>query len=152
MLTSQPLCETADLINRFLCARQVGKYATMIILRIFPSGCVEYVNCGHVPPLLIRSDGTVTELETANPIVGLIELATYSASQITLGPGDRILLATDGVTEVKDRSGNLISIEGFIALAHLPTIDEIVRELHQIQAAPEAQDDWTLLDIRYTGR
>jgi serine phosphatase RsbU (regulator of sigma subunit) len=152
MLTGQSLSETADLINRFLCARQVGKYATMILLKVFPSGSIEFVNCGHVPPLFISSDGKITELETANPIVGIIEQATYSASQITLQPGDRILLATDGITEVRDRSGELTSIEGFIALAQLPTIDEIVHQLQQIQAAPEAQDDWTLLDIRYTGK
>jgi len=152
MLTGQSLPETADLINRFLCTRQVGKYATMILLKVFPGGCVEFLNCGHVPPLLISSVGKITELETANPIVGLIEQATYSASQITLEAGDRILLTTDGVTEIKDRSGKLISTEGLIALAHLPTLDEIVNELQEIQAAPEAQDDWTLLDIRYTGK
>ena len=152
MLTGQSLAETADLINRFLCTRQVGKYATMILLKVFPSGCVEFVNCGHVPPLLIGCDGGVTELETANPIVGLIPQATYSASQITLSAGNRILLATDGITEIKNRAGELISMEGLIALAHLPTIDEMVNALHQIQAAPEAQDDWTLLDIRFTGK
>ncbi len=152
MLTGQSLPETADLINRFLCARQVGKYATMILLKLFPGGCVEFLNCGHVPPLLISSAGEIVELETANPIVGLIEQATYSASEITLRPGDRILLTTDGVTEIKNRSGQLISTEGLIALAHLPTLDEIVNELQQIQASPEAQDDWTLLDVRYRGR
>jgi sigma-B regulation protein RsbU (phosphoserine phosphatase) len=152
MLTNRSLPETANLINQFLCTRQVGKYATMILLKIFPSGCVEFVNCGHVPPLHISSDGHIVEIEDANPIVGLIEQATYSASQITLRPGDRILLATDGIIEIKDRSGQLISFEGLIALAHLPTIDEIVHQLHQIQASPEAQDDWTLLDIRYTGK
>jgi serine phosphatase RsbU (regulator of sigma subunit) len=123
----------------------------MVLLKVFPSGCVEFVNCGHVPPLLISEMGKVSELETANVIVGLIEDATYSASQIALQPGDRILLATDGITEIKDRSGQLISMEGLIALAHLPSLDEILRELHQIQADPETQDDWTLLDIRYTG-
>jgi serine phosphatase RsbU (regulator of sigma subunit) len=152
MLTGESLSKTADLINRFLCARQVGKYATMIMLKVFPSGCIEYVNCGHVPPLFIAADGKITELEDANPIVGIIEQATYSASQITLQAGDRILLATDGITEVKDRSGQLISIEGFIGLAKLPTIEEMVKELHRIQASPEPQDDWTLLDIRYTGK
>ena len=152
MLTGQSLPETADLINRFLCTRQVGKYATMILLKVFPGGCVEFLNCGHVPPLLISSNGEIVELETANPIVGLIEQATYSASEITLRSGDRILLTTDGVTEIKNRSGQLISTEGLIAIAHLPTLDQIVNELQKIQAGPEAQDDWTLLDIRYTGR
>jgi phosphoserine phosphatase RsbU/P len=151
MLTGQSLSKTADLINRFLCARQVGKYATMVLLKVFPGGCVEYVNCGHVPPLLTTSDGKISELENANPIVGIIEQATYASSQITLERGDRILLATDGITEVKDRSGQLISIEGFIELAHLATIGEMVEELHRIQSSPEPQDDWTLLDIHFTG-
>ena len=151
MLTGQSLPQTADLINRFLCTRQVGKYATMILLKLFPSGFVEFLNCGHVPPLLISRSGEITELETANPIVGLIEQATYEASQIRLSTGDRILLATDGVTEIKDRSGQLISTEGLTAIAHLPTLDQVVLELQQIQATPEAQDDWTLLDIHYTG-
>lgn len=151
MLTGQSLAETADLINRFLCARQVGKYATMILLKVFPTGCVEFVNCGHVPPLLINADGKVAELETANPIVGLIEQATYTASQVSLAPGDRLLMATDGITEIKDRSGNLISIEGFVSLADLSTIDGMIARLRDIQAAPEPQDDWTLLDVRYLG-
>jgi serine phosphatase RsbU (regulator of sigma subunit) len=152
MLTEQSLPETADLINHFLCTRQVGKYATMILLKVFPSGCVEFMNCGHVPPLLIRSDGKITELEEASPIVGIIEDATYSASQVMLEPGDRILLATDGITEIEDKNGNLISDEGLIALAHLSSLDEMLVELNRIQASPEARDDWTLLDIRYTGR
>ena len=152
MLTGQSLPETADLINHFLCARQVGKYATMILLKVFPSGCVEFMNCGHVPPLLIRSDGKILELEEASPIVGIIEDATYSASQVMLQPGDRILLATDGITEIEDKNGELISDAGLIALAHLSSLDEMLIELNKIQATPEARDDWTLLDIRYTGR
>jgi serine phosphatase RsbU (regulator of sigma subunit) len=124
----------------------------MIMLKVYPSGRVDFVNCGHVPPLLITSDGKITELEDANAIVGIIEQATYSAAEVTLRTGDRILLATDGITETRNRAGELISIEGFIALAALPTIDDMVRQLHEIQADPEAQDDWTLLDIRYTGK
>lgn len=152
MLTGQSLPRTADLINSFLCARQVGKYATMILMKVFPSGCVEFVNCGHVPPLLINPNGKVTELEASNPIVGIIEDATYSASQITLKAGDRLLLATDGITEIEDKSGNLISVDGLIALAHLSSLDEILRRLHEIEATSEARDDWTLLDVRYTGK
>ena len=149
MLTGQSLPETASLINRFLCTRQVGKYATMILLKMFPNGCVEYMNCGHIPPVLIRSDGSTTYLEEANLIVGIIEEASYACSQTTLQPGDRILLTTDGITEIEDRSGQMIGIDGLAGLAHMPGLDEIVGHLHTVQAAAEAQDDWTLLDIRY---
>lgn len=151
MLTGQSLPETADLVNRFLCTRQVGKYATMVMLKIFPNGCVEYMNCGHVPPVLITSDGTVY-LEDANLIVGIIAEATYASSQVTLQPGDRILLTTDGITEIEDKEGQQIGIEGLAGLAHMPSLDEIVTHLYKVQAAREAQDDWTLLDIRFTGK
>ena len=151
MLTGESLAETADLINRFLCARQVGKYATMIVLKLFPDGRVEYMNCGHVPPVLLQSNGT-SYLEEANLIVGIIAEATYASSEIILQPGDRILLTTDGITEIEDRSGQQIGIQGLAGLAHMPELDDIVTHLYAVQAAREAQDDWTLLDIRYTGR
>jgi phosphoserine phosphatase RsbU/P len=151
MLTGESLPETADLINRFLCARQVGKYATMILLRLFPDGRLEYMNCGHIPPLLISSDAT-TYLEDGNLIVGIIEEATYACSSVSLRPGDRILLTTDGITEVEDRSGQQIGIDGLAALAHMANLDEIVKHLQKFQATREAQDDWTLLDIRFTGK
>ena len=149
MLTGEPLPETADLINRFLCARQVGKYATLVLLKIFPNGRVDFVNCGHIPPLLISNDGSIKELETSNVIVGLIQEATYSAAQVTLRPGERILLATDGITELKDSSGELLSMDGLASLAKLPSIDDILAKLSEIQAGRELQDDLTLLEIRY---
>jgi sigma-B regulation protein RsbU (phosphoserine phosphatase) len=151
MLTGQSLTEIADLVNRFLCTRQVGKYATMIVLKMFPNGCVEYMNCGHIPPLLVTSAGT-KYLEEANLIVGIIAEATYESSRFTLQPGDRILLTTDGITEIEDRAGQQIGIEGLAGLAHLPSLEAVIEHCARIQASSEAQDDWTLLDIRYTGK
>ncbi len=151
MLTGQSLPEIADLVNRFLCTRQVGKYATMIVLKMFPNGCVEYMNCGHIPPLLVTSTGT-QYLEEANLIVGIIAEATYESSQFTLQPGDRILLTTDGITEIEDKAGQQIGIDGLAGLAHLPSLEAVIEHCARIQASSEAQDDWTLLDIRYTGK
>jgi serine phosphatase RsbU (regulator of sigma subunit) len=137
-------------VNRFLCTRQVGKYATMIILKVFPNGRVEYMNCGHIPPLLVTSTGT-QYLEDANLIVGIIAEATYESSQFTLQPGDRILLTTDGITEIEDKAGLQIGIDGLAGLAHLPSLEAVIEHCARVQASSEAQDDWTLLDIRYTG-
>lgn len=151
MLTGQSLPETAALVNRFLCTRQVGKYATMILLKLFPNGCVEFMNCGHIPPMLISSSGK-RYLEDANLIVGIISEATYTSSQIILQPGDRILLTTDGITETEDKSGQQIGIEGLKRLVDLPSLDAIVEDLTRIQLPAEPQDDWTLIDIRYSGK
>lgn len=151
MLTGQSLPETADLVNRFLCARQVGKYATLVLLKIFPNGCVEYMNCGHIPPLLITSSGT-RHLDNANLIVGIISEATYASSQFLLQPGDRVLLTTDGITEAEDKAGQQLGIEGLASLVGLPSLDAIVEHVTRFQLAGEPQDDWTLLDICFTGK
>jgi serine phosphatase RsbU (regulator of sigma subunit) len=148
MLTGQSLPETADLVNRFLCTRQVDKYATMILLKVFPNGSVEYMNCGHIPPLLITPTG-VRYLEEANLIVGILSEATYTSSQFTMQPGERILLTTDGITEIEDKTGQQLGIDGLAALAHTPTLDALIEHLATLQASEEAQDDWTLLDVRY---
>jgi serine phosphatase RsbU (regulator of sigma subunit) len=151
MLTGQSLAETADIVNQFLCTRQVDKYATMILLKVFPNGCVEYVNCGHIPPLLISQEG-IRYLEEANLIVGILPEATYTSSEFMMQPGDRILLTTDGITEIEDKTGQQLGIDGLATLAHTPTLDALIQHLTTLQASEEAQDDWTLLDVRFTGK
>lgn len=66
----RPLDAIAEATNRYLCQKDVGKYATMVRLRLYQDGNLEYVNCGHVYPRL-SSDGGVSRLEQTNLPVGL---------------------------------------------------------------------------------
>jgi phosphoserine phosphatase RsbU/P len=150
MLTGQSLPEIAALVNRFLCTRQVGKYATMILLKLFPDGRVEHINCGHIPPLLITNSET-RHLEGNNLIVGLIPEATYTSYECNLQRGDRVLLTTDGITEAEDKTGRQFGDDGVASLVHLSSLDAMLEHLARFQASSEAQDDWTLLDVRYEG-
>jgi serine phosphatase RsbU (regulator of sigma subunit) len=61
-------------------------------------------------------------------------------------------LTTDGITEIENKAGEQIGIEGLAGLAHLPSLDAVISHLIKVQASAEAQDDWTLLDIQYTGK
>jgi serine phosphatase RsbU (regulator of sigma subunit) len=151
MLTGQSLPEIAALVNRFLCTRQVGKYATMILLKLFPDGRVEYINCGHVPPFVVTGSD-VRRLEENNLIVGLIAEASYASSQCKLARGERILLTTDGITEAEGKAGHQFGDAELEAVVHLPSLDAILDHLAKFQASNEAQDDWTLLDVRYLGK
>jgi phosphoserine phosphatase RsbU/P len=150
LIGGQTLPEIASLINQFLCSRNVGKYATMILLKLFPDGVVEYVNCGHVQPISIL-DSKTTQLEESNLIVGLIPTATYSLARYMLRPGERLLLATDGVTEAEDNSGTQFAELGLDAIAHHESLDSILDHVARYQFPNPAQDDCTLLEIRYTG-
>ena len=149
-MTGQGLAEIATLVNRFLCSRNVGKYATMVLLKLFPDGFVEYVNCGHVPPVVV-SEEAVRQLEESNLVVGLIPDALYAAAQFKLKPGERILLATDGITEAENSSGEEFGDSGLQAIAQMTDLDAMMEHLATFQATAETQDDWTLVDVRYTG-
>jgi len=151
LLAGQSLPQVAAMANRFLCARDVGKYATMVVLRIFPEGRFEYLNCGHIEPLVIFGD-EIRRLGEANLVVGLLDGANYSSAFDTLRPGERILLVTDGITEAENPAGEIFGDSGLSAFAHLDDIDAILDIVARFHAPNSAQDDITLIDVRYTGK
>jgi sigma-B regulation protein RsbU (phosphoserine phosphatase) len=150
LMAGQSLTSIAHLLNQFLCERNVSKYATMVILKVFRDGRVEYLNCGHVPPVALIG-GEVKRLAECNLIVGLVASATYESAELRLQPGERILLATDGVTEAENEQGECLGMEGLENLARLASVDEMLAVVSKFQANCEAQDDCTLLDVRYAG-
>ncbi len=59
-----------------------------------------YVNAGHNPPVVFRSGtGTLEELLPTGIVLGAIENREYYSRTVTIGPGDVIVMYTDGVTE-----------------------------------------------------
>jgi len=150
LLAGQSLAQVASMVNLFLCTRDVGKYATMVIVRLFPDGQFEYLNCGHIQPLVI-SGAEVRQLRESNLIVGLVAEASYTTAHDRLRPGERILLATDGLTEAENTLGELFGESGLTAIAQLDEIDAMLEHVAGFHAPNPAQDDMTLIDVRYHG-
>jgi len=66
---------------------------------------LRYVNCGHVPPILLHPSGDLETLDpTATPI-GAFRLWNCGESQVALRAGDILLIYSDGVTEAESPSG-----------------------------------------------
>jgi len=66
---------------------------------------LRYVNCGHVPPLLLRASGAMETLDpTATPI-GAFRHWSCTEGEVTLSAGDTLLIYSDGVTEAESPSG-----------------------------------------------
>ena len=65
-----------------------------------------YVNAGHNPPLYYHaSDDRLTELSRTGVALGIVDNFKYEQRSLQLGPGDFVLLYTDGITEASDPSG-----------------------------------------------
>ncbi|MFO7949213.1 MAG: SpoIIE family protein phosphatase [Candidatus Fermentibacteraceae bacterium] len=67
-------------------------------------GSFTYVNAGHNPPLLIRSDCSVERLSRGGLLLGYTGEVDYRSGTVTMQPGEKIIMYTDGVTEAMDAS------------------------------------------------
>jgi sigma-B regulation protein RsbU (phosphoserine phosphatase) len=150
LLARQDLSDLASVVNQFLCERGVGKYATMILLKIWPDGNVEYLNCGHIPPVIVTSAGT-SRLEESNLVVGLLPGVHYKSGFCALTPGERILLFTDGITEAENHRGEQFGDAELEGILHRAGLDQILHRLAKFQGQQESQDDCTLCELIYRG-
>lgn len=58
-----------------------------------------YLNCGHLPPIVVRADGTVEQLESSGTVVGLFRTWNGEPHRVSIGRGDTLAIFSDGVTE-----------------------------------------------------
>ncbi|GGS39884.1 PP2C family protein-serine/threonine phosphatase [Streptomyces griseoviridis] len=116
------LAEQARRAHRALLQHNRG-LATGQLLRVcLATGEVRLVNAGHPRPLLLR-DGTVRELAlTANLPFGVASPIEHQVQELTLRPGDRLVLLTDGMQE-RSASG-----------VDLPALVRASAELHPREA------------------
>ncbi|KMS84689.1 histidine kinase [Streptomyces regensis] len=81
---------------------------------------VHLASGGHPPMLVLRGDGTADYLPTPGGLlVGVLPEARFTTATTTLGPGDTLLLYTDGLTEARtgpDRT-TLYGDDGLLAFA-----------------------------------
>src|SRR5581483_5806462 len=75
------------------------KYATLF-LGIYDglSRTITYSNGGHLPPIIISSDGGIRRLEAGGMVVGLFDNMSFEEGTASLRPGDIFLAYSDGVT------------------------------------------------------
>jgi serine phosphatase RsbU (regulator of sigma subunit) len=125
---------------------------------------LRYVNCGHLPPLVLRAAITdahgsaappaVERLDATATVVGLFDRWDCTVSEIQLAPGDSLVLYTDGITEAENAEGEEFGegrlIEFLRAHSQLPAASLLHPLVAAIQAfSPgEQADDITLVVAR----
>lgn len=110
-----------------------------------------YTSAGHPPALYIHQK-QITELATGNTFLGMFEDERYNEDSLQLHPGDRLVLYTDGITEIRDRDGHEFNLSRFkdLLLHHQDTpidnlIPLIVHALSQFSGDAQPRDDQTLV-------
>ncbi|MGC9197667.1 MAG: SpoIIE family protein phosphatase [Acidobacteriaceae bacterium] len=146
----QPLQAIASATNRYLCRKSLGKYASMLLLRLHEDGTLEYLNCGHIQPRLCCNH-SISRLEIANLPVGLRRSAEYSTGITKLSPGDRVFLASDGFTEAEDPHGDFFGEARLDATALCMELGPMFQKMMDFCAGKPADDDCTVVQIHYSG-
>ena len=118
------------------------------------AGCLRYVNCGHVPPVLFRDDGEVKRLESTAPVVGMLENWDGIVDEVALKPGNVLVMFTDGVTEAKNPAADDFGYDRLIqtiknCFSLKPAcVAEAVLQAVQVFSGFRRQDDVTVVVVR----
>lgn len=113
------------------------------------------VSCGgHPPPLVLRAGGGVEVLVAPGSLIGVLPDASFADADTVLGPGDALVLYSDGITEARDADGGLFDTSG-VADALRESAGQgaetvasaVMREVRRFQG-PGARDDIALLVVR----
>jgi serine phosphatase RsbU (regulator of sigma subunit) len=61
-----------------------------------------YVNAGHPSPIMIRSSGGIERLDADGFPIGMFPNTRYTARELQMKPGDRLVIFSDGVTDAQN--------------------------------------------------
>lgn len=150
--------EVLERINRELCqGNDACMFATILCGVIDPAtGLVRLANAGHTPPVIRNSDGAAGFYRPAPGLVaGYLEDFTFVEEQLTLAPGDTLILYTDGVTEAMNGAGELFGEERLLVAAGQPAAGcasltgAVEQAVVRFAADTPQADDITLLCITF---
>ncbi len=126
---------------------------------------LRYANCGHLPALLLRANGSsqhhaskapkVEWLRSTTTVMGLFESWSCEIAEVQLAPGDTLMLYTDGITEATNSEGEefgesrlLDALERHSDLPLGSLFQSVVGAVQQFGSGCEQQDDITLVIAR----
>lgn len=156
--TDEVVRESNDLITADASA---GMFVTLFYCVLDrDTGHLVYVNAGHNPPLHYRCEtGTLHTLLPTGMAMGVMQGNTYSVGDVSLAPGDLLVMYTDGVTEAFNQGG-----EGFgegrlmdvVVASHdrnaADMLEIIFSRVNEFIGEATQSDDITVVVIRRTSK
>jgi serine phosphatase RsbU (regulator of sigma subunit) len=149
-------------LNQWLCHNvPVTKFISLVCVSLLPrsgeDGNITYTNAGHLSPLLFRKGGAVESLEPTGGVLGVHEDFTYEERDLTMSPGDLLLLYTDGVSEAENQQGDMFEEERLIEFVRRRSassleiiLDGLLNNVRKFCGKEELGDDFTVIALRKT--
>jgi len=111
---------------------------------------LRYVNCGHLPPFLMRADGTIERLASTATVLGIFSQWICEERTVDLHSGDTLVLFSDGVTEAGIETEEEFGEDGLLSVIQSlagSSAEALVAGVIKAVAG-EKQDDVTVVAVR----
>ncbi|WP_294429455.1 SpoIIE family protein phosphatase [uncultured Treponema sp.] len=154
--------EIFDHVNRALCeGNESGLFVTcwMAILEL-STGKLTFSNAGHTAPVICKG-GEVSYLESKpNLMLAAMEGIPYQNHEISILPGDKLFLYTDGVTEATDSANQLYGEERLLSvlkrdeafkMSPKEIVDFVRKDIDGFVNGADQFDDITMLEMEFIG-
>ncbi len=123
------------------------------------SGVFTYANGGHNPPIVVGDDDAIPLATTGGVALGMFPGLDYSAAKVDMGPGFRLVLFSDGITEAFNETDELFGDERLLdttrTLPEVQSPDEdvnhIVSAVDEFAGEAPQFDDITCVVLVYKG-
>jgi sigma-B regulation protein RsbU (phosphoserine phosphatase) len=133
-------------------------FSIVYLLLSLDSGELVYSSAGHPPPILLRAGGGLEQLTDGGTLIGLEGAVPFDEGRVSLAPGDKLILYTDGVVEYGDLASGLFGMERFTRYleqrASRPVaelLEGMWQELLAFGRGRAPADDVSLMGLEYKG-
>ena len=150
---AQPAKLLAAVNRHFYTSTTADRFATLFFgLYDDTTRRLRYVNCGHCPPLLLRESGVLQRLHPTATMLGAFDEWNCDEAEVTIRPGDSLVLYSDGVTEAESTEGEDFGEERLTALVRdpRPAADLVHRIAEAVSkfSSGSRTDDVTIVALR----
>ena len=154
------LSGTLRRINRYLCDRsERARFATVFAATIAQDATMRWSSAGHCPAILVHPTGHYELLSPTSRPVGLFDDADFPEEVCQLEPGDKLVVYSDGVTELRNKRAELYGeqrlIEAASKLAYLDPgefFDALLAQVAEFGSDAPREDDLTLVVLGFHGQ
>jgi sigma-B regulation protein RsbU (phosphoserine phosphatase) len=143
-------------LNRVLVRKSdANRFITLFCALIDPDGTFTFANAGHNPAILVRANGKTELLSTGSMLLGAFEDVKYQTQQTKLGPGDVVVIFSDGVTEAVNAANQVFGdmrleqlVRDSVGLRAKEIKDRIEQEVLAFTRGLPQGDDITLIALK----